>query len=160
MKHLAALLALLGTPVLTGCGFQPVYAPQLAADTAPIEIDIIQGRNGHYLRSALLQETAAGLGANVPDGGRLSVELSETINRLGFRPDGAASRATYRMRARYVLDLPETAISGAVTSQVAYSVPNEPFGDISAQADTGERAATILARYIVDDIRLQLADRP
>ena len=160
MKRITAPTALALGLTLTGCGFEPVYGPSLSSEAAPIQIDVIQGRNGHHLRTALLQETSVGLGGGVAEEGRLSIELSESINRLGFAPDGAASRSTYRLQARYVLELPETAISGTVTSQVAYSVPDAPFGDISAQADSGERAARMLARSIVDDIRLKLAPAP
>ncbi|NBC19463.1 MAG: hypothetical protein GVY06_00200 [Alphaproteobacteria bacterium] len=150
---LPALLLALGA-----CGFQPVYGTNLGAGDGNVRIEQIQGRTGHALRKALLRETAAGIpGAGGPT--VIRVELDETIKRLGFRPDGAASRSSVNLRAKYVAEFPDNAVSGRAETEVFFNVPREVFGDVAAQNNAAERAATDLARRINDDIRLRLADR-
>lgn len=156
MIRIALAGALLNLFGLAGCGFQPVYGPELrASGGSAVAISEIPGRTGHALRRALVQETANGLAAGA-EGAVLTVSLDESIQRLGFRPDGAAFRASYRVQGAYVLEMPDAAISGRESSEVFFSVPDATFGDIAAQADAGERAAGLLARRIVEDIRLQL----
>lgn len=140
------------------CGFQPVYGTGLGGGGGNVQVEMIGGRTGHALRKALLRETAAGI-PSAEGTPVLTVELDETIKRLGFRPDGAASRSSVNLRARYLVDFPDDALSGKVESEVFFNVPTEPFGDVSAQNDAADRAARDLARQIVDDIQLQLANR-
>lgn len=147
-----------GLLFLAGCGFEPVYSTNLGARDGSVEIEMIEGRTGHALRRALLRETAAGI-PGAPGSAILRVELDEKIKRLGFRPDGAASRSSVNLRAKYVVEFPKDAFSGHAETEVFFNVPDEVFGDVSAQNDAADRAATDLARRINDDIRLQLANR-
>lgn len=144
--------------VTASCGFQPVYGTGLGASGGDVQVEMIDGRTGQALRKALLRETAAGIpgadGKSV-----LTVELDETIKRLGFRPDGAASRSSVNLRAKYLVDFPDDAMSGKVESEVYFNVPNAPFGDVAAQNDAADRAARDLARKIADDIQLKIAAR-
>lgn len=150
---LPALLFALGA-----CGFQPVYGTNPGAGDGTVRVEQIQGRTGHALRKALLRETAAGIpGAEGPT--VIRVELDETIKRLGFRPDGAATRSSVNLRAKYVAEFPDNAVSGRAETEVFFNVPAEVFGDVAAQNNAAERAVTDLARRINDDIRLRLADR-
>ncbi len=156
MKRLILLLA---TPVIFGaCGFQPVYAPAASsAEYGSIIIDDIPGRSGHALRKALMQQLAPGLpGFN---NATLTVTLDEKLARLAFRPDQAASRTDVRATGRYVLATQDNAISGRVTAETSFNVPDAPYGDIAAQTDASQRAMNLLAQRIVSDIQLQLAQQ-
>ena len=154
-QGLIALFALGLIAPLSGCGFQPMYAGGEAS--TPIVVEQIDGRSGHALRKALIQELGPGL-PGLEGEATLTVILDENLRRLALRPDGAASRTDVVGEAEYVLATADTAISGKVSAETAYNVPNAPFADITAQIDIGERLMTVLARRLVDDMRLQLAD--
>lgn len=153
-QGLFAALALVFMAPLASCGFQPMYAG--GETSGPIAVEQIDGRTGHALRKALIQELAPGL-PGLEGGATLTVILDEDLRRLSFQPDEAASRTDVIGEAEYVLATADTAISGKVRAETAYNVPDAPFADITAQIDASERVMTILARRLVDDMRLQLA---
>jgi LPS-assembly lipoprotein len=157
MRHLFLSLALVG---LAACGFQPVYAPSggSLAGQSTISVEPIKGRAGHVLRRALQQELAIGL-PGVTQSATLNVVLDEDLTRLAFQPDGAASRSSVIAYGRYVLASESGAVNGSVDVETSFNVPDSPFGDISAQSGASDRAMRLLAKKIVDDLRLQLAAR-
>ncbi|MGB2177282.1 MAG: hypothetical protein ACPH9E_05010 [Hyphomonas sp.] len=154
MKRFLIALAL----VLPACGFQPVYAPGGSASFAAGNITVkeIPSRAGYKLRRALQQELAAGL-PNLDETAVLEVKLKEKLVRLQFKPDGAASRSSYRAEATYALRGENISVVGQSDAETSFSVPNEPYGDISAQTNASDRVMGVLASRIVDDLRLQLA---
>ena len=154
MKRFLIALAL----VLPACGFQPVYAPGGSATFAAGNITVkkIDGRSGYMLRRALQQELAAGL-PNLDAPVTLEVSLKDKLTRLQFKPDGAASRSSYSATANYFLSGEEISLQGSSDADTSFSVPNEPYGDISAQTNASDRVMRVLAGRIVDDLRLQLA---
>ncbi|MCA8902898.1 MAG: hypothetical protein KDA53_16790 [Hyphomonas sp.] len=154
MKRLLIALAL----GLAGCGFQPVYAPGSSAsfEAGYVKVEPIAGRSGYMLRRALQQELAIGL-PNLETQATLNVILKEELTRLAFKPDGAASRSTLLARGEYVLATDEGVISGRVEADTSFAVPDQPYGDISAQTNATDRAMRQLAKRIVDDLRLKLS---
>jgi len=152
MKQLAiALLAL----AVSACGFTPLYATGGSAGN--IEIGTIEGRAGHSLRKALLQELAPGL-PGIDDRAVLQIELSERLGRLALQPDEAATRTDIVVSADYVLAYGDTAISGRSAAETSFLVPDAPFSDIAAQIDATDRAMLLLARRIADDLRIKTAN--
>lgn len=152
MKQIAiALLAL----TLSACGFTPLYAG--GASAGNINVELIEGRSGHALRKALLQELAPGL-PGVDGGATLSIELTENIGRLALQPDEAATRTDIIVSANYVLAYSDTAISGRSAAETSFLVPDAPFSDIAAQIDASDRAMLVLARRIADDLRIKTAN--
>jgi LPS-assembly lipoprotein len=154
MKRFLIALAL----VLPACGFQPVYAPGGSATFASgnITIEQIPGRSGYKLRRALQQELAAGL-PNLNETARLDVKLKENLIRLAIKPDGAAARSSVSAEATYVLSTESKSFRGNSDTEISFSVPDAPYGDISAQTSASDRAIRQLASRIVDDLRLQLS---
>nr|WP_321360223.1 LPS assembly lipoprotein LptE [uncultured Hyphomonas sp.] len=154
MKRFLIALAL----VLPACGFQPVYAPGGSASFASGNITVkeIPGRSGYMLRRALQQELAAGL-PNLSTTATLEVKLKDGLTRLEFKPDGAASRSSYNAVATYVLSGENVSVVGNSDAENSFSVPDAPYGDISAQTNAADRVMRVLAGRIVDDLRLQLA---
>jgi len=154
MKRFLIALAL----VLPACGFQPVYAPGGSASFASgnIMVKEIPGRSGYMLRRALQQELAGGL-PNLSSTAILEVNLNDQLTRLQFKPDGAASRSSYIANANYVLSGENISINGSTDAETSFSVPDQPYGDISAQTNASDRVMRVLAGRIVDDLRLQLA---
>ena len=160
MKRLAAalLIASLGAN-LGACGFRPVYAPVdgKLADAGLIEVSSIQGRAGHMLRQALLQELALGV-PGLTEKVSLSVKLDDQLARLAFQPDGAASRSSVLATGVYSLSGETVSIQGGADVETGFLVPDSPFGDIAAQTSASDRAMRMLAKRIADDIRLKFAD--
>ena len=154
LTSFVAVMALVG---LAACGFQPVHSSAGFAGSGASQITIpeIDGRAGHTLRKALLQELAPGLPGI--ETGTLTITLEETLSRLAIRPDEAAARTDIIVRGRYVLDTGEEAISGLADAESSFNVPISAFGDIAAQTSASDRAATLLAQRIADDLKLKLA---
>ncbi len=84
---LSALLAALG-----GCGFTPVYGPELA-NSGAISIPEIRGRTGHFLRQELLRTVGQGV-PGIKGAGELDVQLDRVDRkpRLRARPGRIAKR--------------------------------------------------------------------
>lgn len=154
MRRLLAAFALV---LVTACGFKPVYSTGGGGfASGPIEVQQISGRSGHMLRRALQEQLAAGL-PGIDQTAVLSVDLDENITYLAFKPDGAASRSSVIMSATYTLTDETRRLSGRRETSIDFSVPDAPYGDISAQTNATDRAARQIAQKIVDDLRLQLS---
>jgi len=150
-QFVIALLAL----TLSACGFTPLYAG--GAGDGNINIATIEGRAGHALRKALLQELAPGLpGLDAP--ADLNIILDERLGRLALQPDEAATRTDIIVSAEYVLSFEGNAISGTTAAETSFLVPDAPFSDIAAQIDATDRAMLLLARRIADDLRIKMAN--
>jgi LPS-assembly lipoprotein len=159
----AAFLALAILP-LTACGFSPVYGGGQGASYAnagPIAINEIRatatagaasGRTGHFLR----QELVRSVGQGVPgfSAGTLDVALRNTIERLAFTPDQAASRSDYVGVAVWTLRGAGGAIlgTGSVQERASFNFADAAYGDLAAQTAAQERLATLLARSIRAEI--------
>lgn len=154
MRHLIAIAAL---SLIAACGFQPVYSSGFNESRAGnITVEKIDGRAGYELRRTLLQELAIGL-PNVSEPATLSVKLSESLSRLTFETDGAATRSSIVSSGSYVLNYGGKRLSGRQEAEISFSVPDSPYGDIANQTGASTRAARQLGKKIADDIRLKLS---
>ena len=152
MKQLALALLVL---TLSACGFTPLYAGGGGAGN--INVETIEGRAGHSLRKALLQELAPGLpGLDGP--ASLNIVLDERIGRLALQPDEAATRTDIIGSADYVRACEGNALSGTSSAETSFLVPDAPFSDITAQIDATDRAILLLARRIADALRIKMAN--
>ncbi len=154
------MILLASALLLAGCGLRPVYGKDSgfnAGNAGPIRVAEIPGRTGFELRKALIRELEVGL-PGIDEPALLTVTVNEKLRRLAFEPDGAASRASVRAAGRYSLELGDgTTHQGDAIGEAFFNVPpNAPYGDIAAQSAAGDRAADVLARNIVQDLRLQL----
>ena len=145
MKQFFALVAF---ALIAGCGFKPVYATGAGATYGgAITVEPIDGRSGYILRRALQEELAIGL-PNVTEAASLQITVKENLTRLAFQQDGAAARSNVTLSGRYAL---------SQVGEVSFAVPSSTYGDIAAQKSASERAAGILAKNIVDDLRRKLS---
>jgi LPS-assembly lipoprotein len=153
------LLLALGS--LAGCNFTPVYGGQGAglANAGPITIAEISGRTGHYLRNELVRT----VGPGVPgfSQGNLEVNFSQTIDRLAFAPDQAASRSDYVGKAEWTLRAPNGSVlaSGNVLERASFNFADAAYADLAAQTAAQERLAGLLARSIRAEL-IMAAGRP
>ncbi|MBY0562724.1 MAG: hypothetical protein K2P58_00960 [Hyphomonadaceae bacterium] len=152
-----ALIAGLSLVFLAACGFQPMYAPPGGgAAIGPVEVNEIDGKAGHVLRTELTRLLAVEAGGGAASS--LQVTLSEQVVRLGIRRDETATRAEIRLTANYILTPPNApAMRGALTSVANYDIPQAAFGEIAAQDDARERAAETLAQRFRAELALRMA---
>lgn len=166
----AAVLALAFLP-LTACGFSPVYGGGPGgsfANSGPIQINEIRaaatagaasGRTGHFLR----QELVRTIGQGVPgfSAGVLDVSLRQSIERLAFAPDQAASRSDYVGRATWTLRGADGGIlgTGTVEDRASFNFADAAYADLAAQTAAQERLATLLARSIRSEM-IMAAGKP
>ncbi|MEE2921474.1 LPS assembly lipoprotein LptE [Hyphomonas sp.] len=154
MRHILAIAAL---TLMAACGFQPVYSSgATAASAGNITVAKIDGRAGYEMRRALLEELAIGL-PNVTGPATLEVTLKEKLSRLTFETDGTARRSSVSATGRYVLIYGDQSISGRQDAELSFAVPDNPYGDVANQTGASNRVARLLAKKIVDDLRLQLS---
>lgn len=158
-NHIAAFALVFAAAGLTACGFTPVHSSTLAKGYSASKITVpeIQGRSGHELRKALVEELATGLPGI--ESGTLTVALTERLGRLAIRPDEAAARSDLIVTGRYVLDTGDDAISGVAAADTSFNVPVSAFGDIASQTAATEQVMILLAQRIADDLKLQLRDK-
>ena len=144
--------------LLAGCGFTPVHAgASTYTPSSNITIPEIEGRAGHALRKAVVEELAAGLPG--VDTATLRITLTERLNRLPIRVDATAARTDINVTGRYVFDIGDDALTGTQTAQSSFNVPISVFGDITAQQAATDRVMNVLAQRIVDDLKLQLRNQ-
>lgn len=158
-----ALAASLGLLALAGCGFEPVYAPSSSASLAnsgPVTIFEIEGRAGHFLRQELVRTLGRGI-PGVTGSSTLEIELAESIVRLGFAPDQAASRSDYVGAARWTLRGSDGTLlaNGNAREAASFNFADVSYADIAAQTAARERVAAMLARTIRDQV-LHAAGEP
>lgn len=156
MRLTASLLAL---AALAGCGFTPMYAPDATRGgpvIGPVSVATIGGKSGHELKMALDRLLGVERGAAAPQ--RLEVKLEEFYGGVGYRIDDTASRADMILRANYVLfdAAGKEAVKGYLESVVSYDIPASAYGEIAAQNAARERAATVMAERIRNEIALKL----
>ena len=144
---ICACAALLGA-----CGFSPAYAPGPADSSdagAVVRIPEIEGRSGHFLRRELVRAVGFGVpGLSGP--AELAVELEESVVRLGYTPDQAASRSDYVGVARWTLSGGDGTVlaSGQAREAAGFNYADAAFADVTAQQSAQEKVATQLARSI------------
>jgi LPS-assembly lipoprotein len=143
-----ALALALPVAALSGCGFTPVYGPELK-NSGSVSIPEIQGRTGHFLRQELVRTVGQGV-PGVTGSSELEIKLSESIGGVSFAPDQAASRSDYIGQAVWTLRKPDgsTLASGVAKETASFNVANLAYADISAQSAAQQRLADLLARSI------------
>ncbi|MEP7210762.1 MAG: LPS assembly lipoprotein LptE [Alphaproteobacteria bacterium] len=146
-------------PALSGCGFTPVYGPELK-NSGSVSIPEIEGRTGHFLRQELVRTVGRGV-PGVTGSTELEIKLVESIGGVSFAPDQAASRSDYIGKATWTLRDPEgKQLAGGIAKETAsFNVANLPYADISAQTAAQQRLADLLARSIRDQL-LVAAGKP
>jgi LPS-assembly lipoprotein len=143
---------------LSACGFTPVYGSSAELkDAGPISIPEIRGRTGHFLRQELIRTVGQGL-PGVKGEAELEIRLAESIERLAFAADQAASRSDYVGSATWVLRAPTglPIASGGVVERASFNFADAAYADLAAQTAAQERLATLLARSIREQMTIEV----
>ena len=154
MNKLAALAACLMLPLLSACGFQPLYGNNTAPQLSSIFVEDIAKRNGFELRTRLIDILDSD-GMQTNKRYRLKVTLSESSQGIALQNDAAITRYNNRMEARFVLsDAGGKEIYRGTQSELSsYNVVQSPYATLAAEQDSGKRAVQDMA----ERIRLELA---
>lgn len=152
-------LVLAAALVLSGCGYQPLYGPGAAANTAEelsaVRINLVEDRLGQMLRNNLVFRMNQEGQPQAPEY-ELSVRLQESRQNLALRRDETATRANLIVRAYYELRLvgqERPLFTGRSQSVNSFNIVRSEFATLSAERDARERAAQQLS----DDITTRLA---
>ncbi len=142
---------LLGLAALTGCGFEPVYAPGNRADGLRGRIDIAEPADEEGF--ALVRRLEDRLGQSGGGDLTLNAEIRLDEEAVGFLPDGSISR--YNVLGQVSWSLNDGAgqrLSGSERSFTSYSATSTTVATIVAQRNAHERLMIVLADRIVADI--------
>lgn len=144
---LAALLA------VASCGFQPVYAPERSGaargDIGSVIIRDIPERTGFFLKQSL-ERRFQGFDSALPSR-ILAMDVTRTFSNIALQADNIGVRTEMRVASVWTLKDgvdSQRDLSGTTEVMVAFDQLDQPYGDIAAQSDAEERAATLLAERI------------
>lgn len=146
--------------LLSGCGFQPLYATSdgaapglrnvaLATLNAPEEIEPV-------VKRAFSRRTAPEAGAAQYD---LLLTTTEQSERLAVQIDASVTRYNYRLIGNYTLVERASGrkFKGRITSISSFNIVNSQYSTLYAEEAAREKAATQLVEDIDRDILLKLA---
>ena len=154
-----ALLALmLATPLVSACGFTPIYAePAVGSSLRRIAVATQDDRLGYRLREQL--EDALAWDRSSAPLYRLTTQVEQNRRSLGRRIDDTATRYELTVKAAWTLTPTSggTPLTGTETVTTTYAAADQPYAAIAAQQDGEERAASELARLIRLDLMQALA---
>ena len=153
------LLALiLATPLVSACGFTPIYAePAVGSSLRRIAVSTQDDRLGYRLREQL--EDALAWDRSSAPLYRLTTQVEQNRRSLGRRIDDTATRYELTVKAAWTLTPISggTPLTGTETVTTTYAAADQPYAAIAAQQDGEERAASELARLIRLDLMQALA---
>lgn len=160
MRHLAVLATLVAGLVLTGCGFQPMYAPQSGGAGLFASVEVSAGESrAQYLVMRALEQRLAPAGSRAQEHARVDLTMRERSDQLGLLPDGSATRSDLVLEGTYTLIINDEAdkpVRGVITATATYAIPNSAYGEVAALEDARARAANELADLIARDIAFKL----
>ena len=148
-------------PLLSSCGFTPLYGSQtVIKGLGAIEVVAADGRAGYMVREQL--DDALARDVNVLPSHRLVFTVKEMRYARGVRVDNVANRYELNMTVNWRLLDAKTGVqvrAGTANAVVTYDSADQPYAAIAAQQDGQERAATEAARKIQLDLAAWLAGK-
>ncbi len=159
---LVAVLAVgLLAPVLSGCGYQPLYGSGFAGDSGvaeklrAVDIGTIPGRVGQVVRNELIFKTTGGRDAAQPKY-RLEIAMRESAQSQLVNLQGDAKGQIFSLDASFKLVNSadqKVILDSKANSRAAYENAVSTFANLRARRDAEDRAAKMIA----DSIRTQVA---
>ncbi|HWU49627.1 MAG TPA: LPS assembly lipoprotein LptE [Asticcacaulis sp.] len=144
----AACLAAL--PLLSACGFVPLYAQRsVTTGMAAIEVDAPQTRTGYFLEQDLRNGLEADASANKLY--TLKITMKEQHYAVGYQVDDTSLRSEITAQVSYALIDKSTGKSlynDNFSDTVTYDTSRSPFTGVVAQQDAQKRIATDISGKI------------
>ena len=164
-RHLT--LCLLGSLLLTGCGFTPIYASKgegrLSTQTAlnNIKIEKIPNEYGVYLHNKLMDRLYFNGRPTAPEA-QLHVSFTTSEVDLGIKKDATSTRSRLTISANFILQaLNEKAVllKGQASTIASYSKLDAQYGTLATQRDAYKRALNEISEQIVNRLSLFYAEK-
>jgi LPS-assembly lipoprotein len=156
------LVSLLICLALPGCGFQPMYggsgatsAPAVMDQLGRIHVKPIPDRLGQVVRNELL-DVINPYGQPEQPAYELGLLVGEEREDVGLRQNASATRANYRMSAKFELRDAATGdllLDGTTWAETAFDIVQQDYPTVIAQQSARKRLATQLA----EEIRTRIA---
>lgn len=151
------LVILMLALALPGCGFQPMYGAKatvggesVTQKMATIDIRPIPDRLGQVVRNQLV-DAIAPLGKPDRPVYELGLLVGEEREDVGLRQNAAATRANYRMSAKFELReiaTDKVVLTGTTWAETAFDIVQQDYPTVIAQQDAQKRLAVELAEEI------------
>lgn len=160
MLRLLSLLALL--PLLTACGFTPLYATNEASGASPLrEVRLASVSASDQLAPAVERAFERRLAAPGSTGAEYDLVLNVTdrSQRLAVQIDSSVTRYNYRVLATYTLSHRTSGktLRGRAESVTSFNIVSSQYSTLYAENAAREKAARSLAEEVERDILLKLA---
>ena len=152
-----ALAILMLSLSVAGCGFKPMYgdnataaSPAVMDRMGTIDIRPIPDRLGQVVRNELIDAiTPQGpSGAAVYE---LALKVGEEREDVAIRQNASATRANYRMSARFELReiaTDKVVLTGTTWAETAFDIVQQDYPTVIAQQDSQRKLAAELAEEI------------
>ena len=158
---LVAMGVVAATPLLAGCGFQPLYGTTATTGSSlvtlmeAVDIAPIPGRVGQEVRNELIFKTTGGDLPAEPQF-RLEIAMREAAQPLLVEIDGDAKGLMYAIDADFrLIRIKDKTVmlTAKASSRAAYQKVESIFANTRARRDAEDRAA----RELADSIRTRVA---
>lgn len=156
-------ISLLALPLLTACGFHPVYGVNkytaIGAEERleQIHIENIPNREGQYLRNALIDRFYRNARPVAPKYNLNISTLSESSRDLDITIDSDTTRGQLTLKTTMMLTDQKTGealIKRNLRSIASYNIIQSEFANRVSEQNTRENALDDLARQIEEQIAL------
>lgn len=161
MRNYLAVLFLVAAPILSGCGFTPIYAAGDVGRRPLLSHMTLSSVNGIEAVSDTVKSAFDPLVARTREDALydLALDVTETAVPLAVQIDDSVTRYNYRLAAKYTLlrrsDNKQT--SGGVEAVASFNVVASQYSTVFAERRAREKAATALALQIERDVLLKLS---
>ncbi len=161
MSKIAPILFLAFAPLLSSCGFTPLYATaETAGKSALASVHVVTIESSDFAAHSLWQEfkwRAASEGAEARYD--LYLKVSEQAQQLAVQIDDSVTRYNYRMNGTYRLVERATGAqtTGRADAVVSFNVVNSQYSTLFAEKAAREKAARTLVEGLERDILANLA---
>jgi LPS-assembly lipoprotein len=155
MRRVLAILML--SLVLPGCGFKPMYGENTTTTStsvmdrmASIDIRPIPDRLGQIVRNQLV-DAITPTGTSGAPAYELALKIGEEREDVGLRQNASATRANYRMSAKFELReiaSDKVVLSGTTWAETAFDIVQQDYPTVIAQQDAQKKLAIELAEEI------------
>lgn len=150
--------------LLSGCGFQPLYATA-QGETAVSRLVSVQTIAAPETVAPYISDALhARMGAVNGERPRydLYVEAREGAERLAVQIDATVTRYNYRLSARYRVVDSQTGerFSGVARAVTSYNIVSSQYSTLYAERAAIEKAARLLAEEIERDLLIRFAQTP
>jgi LPS-assembly lipoprotein len=136
-----------------GCGFSPVYNTN-GVGLGPVDVQIIEGRTGHFVRQELLRRAALETGRPGEAKQSLSVVIVSSFAPIAIKSSGFGGRTQLTVTAYYTFasNKHPGPIEASVSTMVGFDSTDAAYGDVALQSDAEERAAMALVDRLWMDL--------